>query len=130
MKEINKHLPSQIRVFAAKRVTKGFNSKSACDARTYSYMLPTVAFSPYQQNADQTSYRISQETLSTVNELLKNYLGTKNYHNFTSKKKASDPSAKRYMFAFECEPPFVRKDVEFAVMKVRGKLHYHLFKFK
>lgn len=31
---------------AIKRVTQSFDAKIACDARTYSYMLPTFAFSP------------------------------------------------------------------------------------
>lgn len=83
---INEELPPQIRVFGAKRVTKGFNSKSNCDARTYSYMLPTVAFSPYAKNATMEQFRITDEGVKEVNELLSNYIGTKNYHNFTSKK--------------------------------------------
>jgi len=30
---INKHLPDDVRVQSIKRVTKNFNSKTACDAR-------------------------------------------------------------------------------------------------
>ena len=44
--KINSFLPSEIRVHAIKRVTKNFNSKTACDARTYLYMMPTFAFAP------------------------------------------------------------------------------------
>ena len=44
--KINSLLPSEIRVHAIKRVTKNFNSKTACDARTYLYMMPTFAFAP------------------------------------------------------------------------------------
>lgn len=121
VQEINQHLPPQIKVFAAKRVTKGFNSKSNCDARTYSYMLPTVAFSPYENNATMEEYRLSEDKIEYVQELLKTYVGTKNYHNFTSKKKPTDPSANRYIISFTCDPPFVRKNVEFTVLKVKGK---------
>ena len=46
VKKINSFLPSEIRVHAIKRVTKNFNSKTACDARTYLYMMPTFAFAP------------------------------------------------------------------------------------
>ncbi|XP_037547968.1 tRNA pseudouridine synthase A-like, partial [Nematolebias whitei] len=43
IEKINNHLPPQIRALGLKRVTQSFNSKNKCDARTYSYMLPTVA---------------------------------------------------------------------------------------
>lgn len=105
---ININLPEDIRVFAIKRVTKGFNSKSQCDARTYSYTLPTFAFAPenleqFQETAEyhdlekrleQVSiiegkpfheYRIPQERKEKLADLLKFYEGTHNFHNFTSK---------------------------------------------
>lgn len=44
--EINQHLNEQIRVMAVFRVTKGFNAKLWCDARSYSYLCPTFAFAP------------------------------------------------------------------------------------
>ena len=36
--------PRSIQVNEIKRVTKNFNCKSACDARTYEYLLPTFTF--------------------------------------------------------------------------------------
>lgn len=119
--KINDQLPDDIRVFGYKRVTKGFNSKSQCDSRTYTYMLPTVAFANQNETVSQNTYRIDSGTLNKINELLKNFVGTKNFHNYTSKKKPTDPSAKRYMMSFVCEEPFIRKNVEFAVLKVRGQ---------
>ncbi|KAF5283528.1 hypothetical protein FQR65_LT13849 [Abscondita terminalis] len=120
--KVNELLPDQIKIFGIKRVTKGFNSKSQCDGRTYTYMLPTVAFAKSDDaTANQETFRLSSDVLNEVNDLLKNYLGTKNFHNFTCKKKHNDPSAKRYIFSFECEPPFIRNGVEFAVMKVKGQ---------
>lgn len=106
--KINEHLPEDIKVFAIKRVTRGFNSKSQCDARTYSYTLPTYAFAPenlelYQKKdefhdlekrKEQLSlidgkpfseYRIPNNDLQRLNEILKLYQGTHNFHNFTSK---------------------------------------------
>lgn len=84
-------------------------------------MLPTIALSCSDATDNMEQYRLNSETLENVNRLLQNYLGTKCYHNFTSKKKPKDPSASRYMISFVCEPPFVRKNVEFAVMKVKGR---------
>lgn len=121
VEKINSALPDDVRLFAFKRVTKGFNSKSQCDSRTYTYMLPTVAFANKHEEVLQADYRLSDEKFNEINEILKHYVGTKNYHNFTSKKKPNDPSAKRYMKSFVCEKPFVRKNVEFTVMKVQGQ---------
>lgn len=121
LEQINAELPEVIRVFAYKRVTKGFNSKSQCDSRTYIYVLPTVAFADKDQDILQKDFRLSEEKLTLVNSVLQNYIGTKNFHNYTSKKKPNDPSANRYIKSFICEQPFVRNDVEFAVLKVQGQ---------
>lgn len=121
--EINNNLPESIKVFSIKRVTKGFNSKSNCDARTYTYMLPTFAFAPHQEEIDQETFRINEETVNKVNEVLKAYLGSKNYHNFTSKKKFRDPSAMRFIISFEMKEPFVREKVEFAILQIKGILN-------
>lgn len=121
IEKINEHLPKVIRIFGVKRVTKGFNSKTHCDARTYTYMLPTVAFADKETTPAQEEYRLNEELLKEINDVLSLYVGTKNYHNFTSKKKNNDPSAFRYIVSFVCEPPFVRKGVEFVVLKVKGQ---------
>ena len=42
--KINSHLPAgTVMVNDIKRVTKNFNCKNACDARTYKYLMPTYA---------------------------------------------------------------------------------------
>ncbi|XP_067232607.1 tRNA pseudouridine synthase A isoform X3 [Chanodichthys erythropterus] len=119
--KINAHLPSHIRILGYKRVTGGFNSKNNCDARTYSYMLPTVSFSPKDYNQEDTSFRVNSETLQKVNHLFGLYKGTHNFHNFTSQKGPRDPSAKRYITHMSCGEPFVRQEAEFAVITVRGQ---------
>ncbi|CAJ1071167.1 tRNA pseudouridine synthase A isoform X2 [Xyrichtys novacula] len=120
--KINEHLPPQIRVLGFKRVTQGFNSKNKCDARTYTYMLPTVAFSPKDYDTgDLKGFRLEPETLQRVNSLFARYKGTHNFHNFTSQKAANDPSAKRYITEMFCAEPFISSSVEFAVITVRGQ---------
>lgn len=105
-----------------KRVTQGFNSKNNCDARTYSYMLPTVAFSPKDYDAGTVAaFRLEPETLQKVNQLFALYKGTHNFHNFTSQKAPNDPSARRYITQMSCGQPFVRGDAEFVVITVRGQ---------
>ncbi|XP_053313390.1 pseudouridylate synthase 1 homolog [Spea bombifrons] len=118
---INQNLPPHIRILGLKRVTGRFNSKNTCDARTYSYTLPTFAFSHKDHETQEESFRLSQETLDKVNELLALYKGTHNFHNFTSQKGPRDPSAKRYIMEMHCEPPFQQGGLELAVIKVKGQ---------
>ncbi|KAI4467752.1 pseudouridylate synthase [Holotrichia oblita] len=125
--KINEILPDVIRLFGYKRVTKGFNSRLQCDARTYFYMLPTIAFSKCNEDQED-SFRLSEELFKEINNTLSKFVGTKNYHNFTSKKKANDPSASRYIMSFSCESPFVRNEIEFAVIKVKGMKFSRLLK--
>ncbi|XP_068268629.1 pseudouridylate synthase 1 homolog isoform X2 [Nyctibius grandis] len=121
LEKINNHLPSHIRILGLKRVTGGFNSKNKCDARTYSYMLPTFAFAHKDHDVQEEVYRLDKETLEKVNKLLACYKGTHNFHNFTSQKGPRDPSAKRYIMEMYCGEPFVRGNIEFAVIKVKGQ---------
>uniref|UniRef100_A0A182U518 Pseudouridylate synthase 1 homolog n=1 Tax=Anopheles melas TaxID=34690 RepID=A0A182U518_9DIPT len=120
---LNSELPEDIRVYAVKRVTKGFNSKTNCDARTYTYTLPTIAFAPNEEKVDIQTYRLPAERLARVNEVLALYVGTKNFHNFTSRKEFLDPSVKRFIMSFECDPPFLPEGstAEFATIKIKGQ---------
>lgn len=132
MEKLNNDLPEQIRVFSIKRVTKGFNSKDKCDARTYTYTLPTVALANYDENVQMETYRVNDEKLIQLQDILKMYEGTKSFHNFTSRKEYLDPSSKRYIISFDCGRPFVPKitldsdlsftnTIEFIVLKVKGQ---------
>ncbi|XP_037953471.1 tRNA pseudouridine synthase A [Teleopsis dalmanni] len=122
IKSINEDLPEQIRIFTVQRVTKGFNSKDQCNARTYSYMLPTISFANYQKQYDSKSYRIDLNTLEKLKEILTTYEGTKNFHNFTSKKNYHDPSAKRYIISFTYLEPFLSPHgSEFIKLIVKGQ---------
>uniref|UniRef100_A0AAG5CWL5 Pseudouridylate synthase 1 homolog n=1 Tax=Anopheles atroparvus TaxID=41427 RepID=A0AAG5CWL5_ANOAO len=120
---LNSELPSDIRVYAVKRVTKGFNSKTNCDARTYTYTLPTIAFASNDEKVDILTYRLPAERLKRVNEVLALYVGTKNFHNFTSRKEFLDPSVKRFIMMFECETPCVPEGTtaEFTTIKIKGQ---------
>ncbi|KAL0116523.1 hypothetical protein PUN28_009885 [Cardiocondyla obscurior] len=140
---INQHLPDVIRVFGIKRVTKGFNSKNQCDARTYRYIIPSFAFASEdpsslklgeEVNEDErmkqlltidgrpyTDYRLSPESLDRLNSILKLLEGSHNFHNFTSKVKPLDPRAKRYIISFSCTETFVSNGMEFAILEVKGQ---------
>lgn len=84
-------------------------------------MLPTFTFAHKDEDVQEEAYRLNNETLERVNKLLACYKGTHNFHNFTSQKGPKDPSAKRYIMEMYCGEPFVRENVEFAVIKVKGQ---------
>ncbi|XP_036385786.1 tRNA pseudouridine synthase A [Megalops cyprinoides] len=119
--KINTHLPAQIRVLGLRQVTGSFSAKFNCDARSYSYLLPTVAFSPKEQDPDDTGFRLGRETIQRVNRLFSLYEGTHSFHNFTSQKGARDASARRFVMAMACGEPFVRRGAEFAIVTVKGQ---------
>lgn len=95
IEDLNKDLPEDIKVFAIMKTTKGFNAKSNCDARSYSYTLPTYSFLRKDEDERKPMYRMPPERIEELNKILGMYEGTRNYHNFTIKKEAWDPSAKR-----------------------------------
>ncbi|XP_063993188.1 pseudouridylate synthase 1 homolog [Diachasmimorpha longicaudata] len=144
--DINKFLPKEIRVFGIKRVTKGFNSKSQCNARTYTYTLPAFAFAPDDptlvervplteeeiakrveelktiEGKPYTEYRMSPELRERVNSVLKLYEGTHNFHNFTSKVRPFDPRANRYMMKCQIlETHLSKENVEFVTLQIKGQ---------
>ncbi|XP_069839870.1 pseudouridylate synthase 1 homolog isoform X2 [Dendropsophus ebraccatus] len=118
---INSFLPPEIRVLGIKRTTKGFSAKIMCDARTYSYTLPTFALSRNAISAPDSGFRLSREDFHHVNKLLSFYKGTHNFHNFTKGKVSDDPSARRHIYAISCSEPFVRHGVEFARIEITGQ---------
>ncbi|XP_056425237.1 pseudouridylate synthase 1 homolog [Hyla sarda] len=118
---INSYLPPEICVLGVKRVTKGFNAKLMCDARSYSYTLPTFALSRSADSVPDSSFRLSREDFYHVNKLLSFYKGTHSFHNFTKGKLSDDPSARRHIYAISCSEPFVRHGVEFARIEITGQ---------
>jgi len=85
-------------------------------------VILTVFFCRTQLDANLTeAYRITPEVLANVRKLFKNYIGTKNFHNFTSKKRSNDPSAMRHILSFDCADPFVKDGLEYVVLRVKGQ---------
>ena len=68
------------------------------------------------------AYRISASRRERVQEALKCYVGTKNFHNYTIQKHSSDPSAKRHIRSFNVQPePVIINDTEWLSLKVHGQ---------
>jgi tRNA pseudouridine38-40 synthase len=107
----------------AKRVTGAFDAKNFCDARTYSYLMPSFALAPVSE-LTQESYKASPDVINIFNETLKGYVGTHVFHNFTSGKKYKDDSASRVIKFMYCTEPFYpcnQSKLEFVLVRVKGQ---------
>mmetsp|Transcript_30715 Transcript_30715/g.99002 ORF Transcript_30715/g.99002 Transcript_30715/m.99002 type:complete len:359 (+) Transcript_30715:631-1707(+) len=49
------------------------------------------------------AYRADSATVEALKRILRQYVGTRNYHNFTAKMKADSDAAKRYVLSFDVE---------------------------
>ena len=100
LRRMNEKLPKQMRAFRMLRVIKKFDARACCDRRQYEYLFPC---SPVVRavNASQSSTVSKDATLvdlaSQMNELMQNYVGTRNFHNFTNRLNANSKEASRYM---------------------------------
>ena len=118
--EINANLPEQIRLMAAIRTVPSFDSRNFVDCRTYSYTFPTFTISP-PKTILSTYYRVDNQLIDKLNELLAIYKGTHNFHNFTSGKLPNDHSSMRYIMDINCSYPFQYEEMEFAKITIKGQ---------
>lgn len=81
--------------------------------------MPTFAFSP-SETAISKEYRLPEEKFSELNEILGLYKGTRNYHNFTSRRIPRDPSCQRYITDFHSSKPYLVNDMEFVKLTIKG----------
>lgn len=73
-------------------------------------------------NSARRAYRIPKERIDRVQAALDCYVGTRNFHNFTIQKTARDPSAKRNIKSFVCNPkPIIINGTEWLSLKVHGQ---------
>lgn len=121
--DINKLLPDDIRLMGCRRVTQSFDAKNYCDARTYSYLMPSFALCPISQ-VTKENYRATDDVIRLFNSTLKGYEGTHIFHNFTSGKKFKDDSSARVIRYMSCSEPFFpcnQNEIEFVVVRVKGQ---------
>ncbi|KAI0489058.1 hypothetical protein KFK09_028899 [Dendrobium nobile] len=57
----------------------------------------------------------------SFNRILKRYVGTHNFHNFTTRTKAEDPSARRYIISFNADSVITIGGIEFIKCEVVGQ---------
>jgi len=66
-------------------------------------------------------FRMSEAQLAKLRNTLKQFEGTKNYHNYTSGKSPHDASAKRFIMWFRVEEPIIRNNLEWLRLRVKGQ---------
>lgn len=119
--DLNRDLPSDIRVFGMTRVTPSFDARHSCSGRTYSYTLPTISLSHYNDQTTIQNYRITADRLQRANEIFGLYKGLTNFHNYTEKKLYFDRSSQRRIDDIQCGDIFIENDIEFARITVKGE---------
>ncbi|KYQ92631.1 tRNA pseudouridylate synthase [Tieghemostelium lacteum] len=124
MNAINGYLPEDIRIFDIKRVNNQFNSKNNVDQRSYTYITPTSILAPIfsqkKPHPPNTPFHFTTETRDFLNAILKNYVGTHKFHNYTSRKEPTDPSCKRRILSFTSSDAFEMEGVEMIEINVVG----------
>lgn len=103
--KINAHLPSDIKAFALRFVTKGFNVKNSARSRRYEYFLPLsiVKTKAYEGLTDE-------EFIDRFDKALKIFMGPHNFHNYTKKGDFKDKSSVRVMFDLKASLYYLEGD--------------------
>lgn len=66
-------------------------------------------------------FRYVDKEKERFNKILKQYEGTHNFHNFTTRTKAADPAAKRYIISFHANTTVTVDGIEFVKCEVVGQ---------
>lgn len=80
--------------------------------------------------AQHQAFRLDAATRARLNQVLRLYEGTHNFHNFTSKLEPTSPKCNRYITSFAADPPFVENNMEWIRLRVVGQsfLLHHIRK--
>lgn len=83
--------------------------------------MPTIAFSEYTDQTKFQDYRVTPNRLQLASQILSLYVGERNYHNYTSRKKFYDPFVQRRIISIEISEPFIQNDIEFCRVLIKGQ---------
>ncbi|KAL9229213.1 hypothetical protein vseg_004702 [Gypsophila vaccaria] len=71
--------------------------------------------------SNKSEFKYGEDVKERLNRILKYYEGTHNFHNFTTRTKAEDPSAKRYIVSFQANTTLTLEGIEFVKCEVVGQ---------
>lgn len=88
-----------IRILSFKKVGKNFDIRHCVQRRTYNYLIPSKFFQSLSnfKEGKMIEGEELKEVLNKLNELVKFYLGTHNFYNFTRGYKQENPQCVRFM---------------------------------
>jgi tRNA pseudouridine38-40 synthase len=72
-------------------------------------------------NTNKSQFCYGDAEKQRFNKILKNYEGTHNFHNFTTRTKAEDPSARRYIISFTADSVVSLEGIDFVKCEVVGQ---------
>ena len=88
---------TSIRVFFAHKVTARFDARMQCDRRRYEYLIPF-------KFPDDSKVRFPANFREQLNASLSVFVGTHNFHNFTSGIRSDDPAVNRLIYSAGIHP--------------------------
>jgi tRNA pseudouridine38-40 synthase len=106
---LNSHLPrdSTVRVWAAISLGSQFNAQRLAESRRYHYLLPlSIIGAP--------SFEFVRD------EVMPRFVGAHNFHNYTKRVSATNPSATRTIHEFSLSDPFDVHRRPFVLFSIRG----------
>jgi tRNA pseudouridine38-40 synthase len=69
----------------------------------------------------KSDFSYTDEVKERFNRILKYYVGTHNFHNFTTRTKAEDPAAKRFIISFDASRVINLDGIDFIRCEVIGQ---------
>lgn len=85
-------------------------------------MLPVFAIDTRSNNeTDANRFCYGEKEKERFNRILKGYQGTHNFHNFTTRIKAEDPSSQRFIVSFSANNTVSVDGIEFVKCEVVGQ---------
>ncbi|XP_027331181.1 tRNA pseudouridine synthase A isoform X2 [Abrus precatorius] len=70
---------------------------------------------------NRSGFVYGEKERERFNKILKHFVGTHNFHNFTTRTKAEDPAARRYIISFDANTIVVVEGMEFVKCEVVGQ---------
>ncbi|XP_077221098.1 uncharacterized protein LOC143854866 isoform X2 [Tasmannia lanceolata] len=96
---------------------KSSENNNVDDSPAVLYSEPAVV----ELEARVSDFCYGEKERERFNRILKHYVGTHNFHNFTTRTKAEDPSARRYILSFNADNIVLVEGMEFVRCEVVGQ---------
>mmetsp|Transcript_41183 Transcript_41183/g.47474 ORF Transcript_41183/g.47474 Transcript_41183/m.47474 type:complete len:441 (+) Transcript_41183:27-1349(+) len=124
---IQEHCPSDVSIIGLKPVTTSYNAKNHASSREYEYILPLKMLLPKKVDMEtfdlkaEENKEVREGILKRCAECCKKFIGTRNYHNYTKKMKATDPASSRYLKDFSVSEVFEVNGLEVVKFQLLGQ---------